>query len=442
LSAAIRFEHVTKRFSLERGRPRAFKEVFVDLFRRRERTQETLMALDEVSFDLDRGGSLGLVGPNGTGKSTVLKLIARILEPTAGRVWVDGRVAALLELGAGFHPDLSGRENVYLNGSMMGFSQRQMAGRLERIADFSELGRFIDAPVKHYSSGMYMRLGFATAIHLDADVLLIDEVLAVGDQAFQAKCRDRIADLRKGGVGIVLVSHDNGAIRDLCSHALWLENGKARAYGETDPVIEAYYASMVAREEARFAVEHGEAVESAATEGPTRDRWGSGEVEITGVETLAADGTTHHILTTGEPAIFRIHYLAHVPIEAPVFGLAIHRNDGLHVNGPNTRDGGLKIDAIHGPGTIDYRIDQLALMPATYELSVSCYDQSCHHAYDYHHRRFPFRVRVGGIAEQFGLLYMPSHWSHTAGEAVTAGGATLASRDVATPADEEATLAL
>ncbi len=423
---------MTKRFSLDRGRPRAFKEAFVGLFQRGERERETLVALDDVSFDLAPGGALGLVGPNGTGKSTVLKLIARILEPTAGRVWVDGRVAALLELGAGFHPDLSGRENVYLNGSMMGFSQREMAARLDRIADFSELGRFIDAPVKHYSSGMYMRLGFDTAIRRGADVLLIDEVLAVGDQAFQAKCRDRIAELRKAGVGIVLVSHDNSAIRDLCTHALWLEAGRVQAYGEVDPVIEAYYASMVAREEARFAAEHGEAAQVAPGPAAVRDRWGSGEVEITEVETLAADGTPHHILSTGEPAIVRIHYLAHARIEQPVFGLAIHRNDGLHVSGPNTRDAGLAIAAIEGAGWVDYRIDRLALLPATYELSVSCYDHTCHHAYDYHHRRYPFRVRAGGVAEQYGLVYMPSRWSHVPDETSAIAAPDLASSDLAT----------
>ena len=414
MTAAIRFERVSKRFRLEQGRPRAFKEVFVGLFQRQRRRCETLVALDDVSFELAHGGSLGLVGPNGTGKSTVLKLIARILEPTAGRVWVDGRVAPLLELGAGFHPDLTGRENIYLNGSMMGFSRGEMAARLGRIAEFSELGRFIDAPVKHYSSGMYMRLGFATAIHLDADVLLVDEVLAVGDQAFQAKCRDRIADLRKAGVGIVLVSHDNNAIRDLCAHTLWLEDGAVRAYGETDPVIEAYYASMVAREEARFAAEHG-ATHDAPPETEIRDRWGSHEVEITAVETIGDDGTPHHILTTGEPATFRIHYLAHQRVHRPVFGLAIHRPDGLHVNGPNTRDAGLAIDHIEGAGHVDYRVDRLALLPGTYELSVSAYDQTCHHAFDYHHRRFPFRVRLGGVKEQHGLVYMSSRWTHMAG---------------------------
>jgi len=411
LTHAIRFEHVCKRFTLEAGRPRSFKEAFVSRVQRRHAPREEIVALDDVSFGLEHGGSLGLVGPNGTGKSTVLKLVARILEPTAGRVWAEGRVAALLELGAGFHPDLSGRENVYLNGSMMGFGQRAMASRLRRIVDFSELERFIDVPVKHYSSGMYMRLGFATAIHLDADILLIDEVLAVGDQAFQAKCRDRIDDLRKAGVGIVLVSHDNQAIRDLCTHALWLEAGRVQAYGQAAEVVDAYYASMVAREEARFEAEHAGEATSGATAAAT-DHWGSGEVAITGVEFLGPDGRPHHILATGAPATFRLHYLAKTRVEAPVFGLAIHRPDGLHVSGPNTRDGGLAIAAIEGPGHVDYGVERLALMPGTYELSVSCYDHTCRHAFDFHHRRFEFRVRAGRVREQYGLVYMPSRWSH------------------------------
>lgn len=444
----VAFQHVTKRFALSHERPASFREAFVGLWRRPaaptpeatgaamlakaaaasmnslapdvvlpasgapDGADDSLLALDDVSFALERGGSLGFVGPNGTGKSTALKLMARILEPTAGQVWVGGRVAALLELGAGFHPDLTGRENILLNGSMMGYSAREMQPRLGRIIDFSELGRFVEMPVKHYSSGMYMRLGFATAIHLDAELLLIDEVLAVGDQAFQHKCLDRIAALRKAGVSIVLVSHDNEAIKSLCDQALWLERGQLRAFGATDTVIEAYYASMIAREEARLAGERAAAGESLDEVIQTQpDRWGSGEVEITAVETLGPDGRQHEILPADEPATVRIHYLARERIVGPVFGLGIHRQDGVHITGPNTRDAGLKIAAIEGRGHIDFRMPRLPLLPGHYELSASIYDSGCTHPFDYHHRRYPLRVHAGSLHEPLGLVHIDATWA-------------------------------
>jgi lipopolysaccharide transport system ATP-binding protein len=408
MAAVVTLEHVTKRFDLDRGRPRAFQELFTSR-RRAPRQPETLLALDDVSFELEEGGTLGLVGPNGTGKSTVLKLVARILEPTSGLVTVRGRVAALLELGAGFHPDLTGRENVLLNGSIMGINPRDMRRRLDAIVAFSELERFIDMPVKHYSSGMYMRLGFAAAVNMDARTLLIDEVLAVGDQAFQNKCRDKISALRRDGITILLVSHDPNAVRDLCASALWLEGGKVLARGGADEVLEAYFASVMEREEARFAAEHGRS--AAPLSG---DRWGSGEVEIVGVDVLGADGVERHVVASGEPFTVRVRYFARQRVEGPVFGLAIHRDDGVHVSGPNTQDAGLRIAAVEGGGEVCYHVGRLALLPGAYELSASCYDSSCTHPYDHHHRRYLFRVHAGSVRERHGLLHMPCEWTHEA----------------------------
>jgi len=418
LTHAIAFENVTKSFRLTDDRPRSFKEAFVGLFRPSPVQLRSLLALDDVSFALEHGEALGLIGPNGTGKSTSLKLIARILEPTAGRVVVDGRVAALLELGTGFHPDLTGRENIYLNGSLLGLSRREMRGRLQAIVDFSELGRFIDMPVKHYSSGMYMRLGFSTAIHVDAEILLIDEVLAVGDQAFQNRCREKIADLRKAGITILLVSHSTEAVRELCGRALWLEGGRILADGATDDVIEAYYASVVAKEEVRFAAQRGaQPASPAGGAAGSAGRFGSGEVEIVGVELLDGEGRECQILHTGRPAVIRVLYTARERVEQPVFGLAIHRDDGVHVSGPNTLDARLDIPFVEGEGALDYRIDALALMEGSYELSASCYDWTCSHPYDHHHRRFPMRVRAGSVRERFGLLWMPATWVHSPGTA-------------------------
>ncbi|MBN1134947.1 MAG: ABC transporter ATP-binding protein, partial [Anaerolineae bacterium] len=247
------FDRVSKQFTLRHERARSFQELFLSLpgLRRNRlpvtpgrvapaKGKERFWALRNVSFEIGSSGMVGIIGPNGAGKSTVLKLATRIIEPSAGRISVNGRVSALLELGAGFHPDLTGRENVYLNGSILGFSRAEMDCIFDEIVDFAEMDRFIDVPVKHYSSGMYMRLAFAIAINVRPDILLVDEVLAVGDQAFQARCLDRISEMKRRGVTIVLVTHDLDAVRSLCDRAIWLDEGKIQAEGTVDLVVEKY----------------------------------------------------------------------------------------------------------------------------------------------------------------------------------------------------------
>src|SRR6266487_2147022 len=235
----IEFANVSKRFTIHHDRRNSIQERIAGLFRPRARG-ETFWALRDVSFSVGQGESLGLVGPNGAGKSTALKLMTRILEPTSGAVKLRGRVAALLELGSGFQPDLSGRENVCLNGSLMGFSKRDMQARLEEIVEFSEVGDFIDMQVKHYSSGMYTRLAFAVATAVDPDILITDEVLAVGDEGFQRKCMERIYRFRQMGKTIIFVSHALETVRLLCDHAIWLDHGAARATGSASGVIDSY----------------------------------------------------------------------------------------------------------------------------------------------------------------------------------------------------------
>ncbi len=240
MSAAVVLDKVSKRFILHHQKPRSFQEALVNLFHRRNGTKEEFWALRDVSFEVLEGESLGIIGRNGSGKSTILKLITRILEPTAGRISVSGRVSALIELGAGFHPDLTGRENIYLNGSILGLSRKEMNRKFDEIVAFSELERFLDTPVRHYSSGMYARLGFSVAINVDPDILIIDEVLAVGDEAFQRKCLDKIEGFRRQGRTVILVTHDLSAVSRLCDRAIWLAEG--RIVGEDAPssVIPAY----------------------------------------------------------------------------------------------------------------------------------------------------------------------------------------------------------
>ncbi|MGD9101536.1 MAG: ABC transporter ATP-binding protein, partial [Anaerolineae bacterium] len=240
----IEFDHVSKQFRLRDG-SRSFQELFLNALRmRRSPPAETLWSLRDVSFSVQPGEMVGIIGANGAGKSTALKLVSRIIVPTQGQVKIRGKVTGLLELGAGFHPDLSGRENIYLNGAMLGMKREQIDRRLDAIVAFAELEQFINMPVKHYSSGMYMRLGFAIAVHSDTDALLVDEVLAVGDQAFRSKCFERITDIRRKGTAILLVSHDAGVVRRMCDRALWLDKGRVRSMGTADDVIMDYMSQV------------------------------------------------------------------------------------------------------------------------------------------------------------------------------------------------------
>ncbi len=242
MTAAIQFENVSKCFFLRHRRVYSFQETFVNLLRANRNRREPFWALRDVSFAVQQGETLGIIGTNGSGKSTVLKLISRIIEPTTGRITVSGRLSALLELGAGFHPDLTGRENIYLNGSILGLGRREMKRKFDDIVAFADLGQFIDMPVRSYSSGMHMRLGFAVAIHVDPEILLVDEVLAVGDEAFQAKCFRKIEELQQQGLTIVLVSHDLGEVKRLCNRAVWLADGELKALGPSEVVTAQYHA--------------------------------------------------------------------------------------------------------------------------------------------------------------------------------------------------------
>jgi ABC-type polysaccharide/polyol phosphate transport system ATPase subunit len=406
MTSAVQFLGVSKRFILHHQRSRTLRETVLSRFERgRDTSREELWALRDVTFDVAPGDCLGIIGANGSGKSTALKLMTRILEPTSGQVQVRGRVSALLELGAGFHPDLTGRENIYLNGSILGIGRRSMQKRLDEIVAFAELERFIDMPVKHYSSGMYMRLGFAIAINVDPDVLLTDEVLAVGDQSFQTKCMERIGEMKQAGVTIVFVSHSLDSVRSLCNKSVWLDHGHVTASGESHEVIDAYLASVAEKDEARLAAE------AAVAEGQV-GRWGSGEAAITGVTFFNAAGKEAHVFFTGQPMRVRISYRVTGRIEEPMIGVAIYRSDGVHVSGPNSRFSGYDIPYIAGEGTIDYVVKSLALLEGSYDFSAAIYDREGVHPYDHQHRAFKFLVQRGRVKESYGLVYMPSHWEH------------------------------
>ena len=400
---AVVFESVSKKFTLHYDRPRSFQEAFLSRVRGdNHNSSKVFWVLRDVSFQVARGETVGFIGPNGAGKSTLLKLIARIIEPTAGQISVNGRVGALLELGAGFHPDLTGRENVYLNGSMMGLCRERIRQKMDEIISFAELERFIDVPVKHYSSGMYVRLGFSVAVHTSPEILLVDEVLAVGDQNFQHKCLERILEMKEQGVTICFVSHDLGSVQKLCSQAIWLEDGTVRAAGSVADTISCYLRYMASQEEAHM---------SSARRGSTdSNRWGTGEARIEAVSLLDADGVSRSVFHVGEPCIIRMHYQTMRRIDNPVFGLAIHRKDGVHVCGPNTGFSRLNIPFLDGEGDVLYCIDSLPLMEGTYLVSASVHNQADTVMYDYLDRVYSLRVRQVERGEKYGLVSLKGEW--------------------------------
>lgn len=389
----VTLDQVAKRYTIFHRKAGGLKDRAIAALSRRPQQSEELWALKDVSLTVDRGETLGLIGPNGCGKSTLLQLVAGILVPDAGRVDVAGRVTSLLELGAGFSPDLSGRENIFLNASLHGLARAPIESRFEEIVAFAELERFIDTPVRNYSSGMYMRLGFAVAVHLDPEIILIDEAFAVGDESFQRKCLRKLRDFQKQGVTIILVSHDLNLIEQFSSRACLLESGRLVTTGPPVDVISHYHATG----------------SGGDTDGAGR-RWGSREIEITGVS-LFSDGHPPGVCRPREPLTIRLSYCAKQRVEHPVFGLAIYREDGAHVTGPNTKTSGFDIPSVSGEGELEYHIESVPLLPGRYSISVAVYDQDLVNAYD-HRDRFTTLVVVEGTSlERFGLVELPAHWS-------------------------------
>ncbi|CAN5239685.1 ABC transporter ATP-binding protein [soil metagenome] len=392
---AIRADHVSKSYRLRRERKRTLKEVAL----RQYAPAETVEALRDVSFAVEEGEAFGIIGANGSGKSTLLKLVAGTAKPTTGTLEVRGRVAALLEIGAGFHPDFTGRENAYLNGSILGLSRRDLDRTMPEIERFADLGRFFDAPVKTYSSGMYTRLGFAVAVHLDPDVLLVDEVLAVGDEYFQHKCFAKIAEFRQAKRTILLVSHDLGAVSRLCDRALWLDAGGVAASGSVRDVINAYHVRVGEREQ-----------RERAARGEIGGRWGSKEVEIASSRLLGADGEERVVLESGMPAAIEIAYRNPAGVDDAVFGVYVYREDGTGVYGTNTLIDGCEVP-VRAAGVARFVIDALELLPGGYDVDIGIIDPQDRY-YDYHEKGLS--LRVIGTSREAGLARLRHRWEFAA----------------------------
>jgi lipopolysaccharide transport system ATP-binding protein len=415
MAAAVVFEHVWKKF--RRGeRHDTLRDLVPSLAKRMLRGRPTSLevsefwALMDVSFTVSPGEALGIIGPNGAGKSTMLKLLTKILRPTKGRAFVKGRVGSLIEVAAGFHPDLTGRENVFLQGSIMGMSQAEIARKFDAIVDFAGVEDFITTPVKRYSSGMNARLGFAIAAHFDPDVLLIDEVLSVGDVAFQAKCMARMRALIKNGVPLVFVSHNLTAVVDLCTRALLIERGGIRYDGRPADAVAEFR---------RYRPEPAATARNASTP--------ASPIRITGVELLHPGGDNSPLFVTGRGMTVRVRYDAAEPVDEPQFAIEFHNSDGIYCAGINTRMDDRDLGRVSGTGYIDLVIPRLWLLRGSYSVSAGILDAHGMRSYDLHVRAYPFSV----LSERrdYGIVYLEHDWrqvetpdaDRTAGHVVTHG---------------------
>lgn len=390
-ASAVDVDHVTKRFRVYHERNQSLKAA---VMRRGRGRYEDFFALRDVSLEVPEGSSFALVGDNGSGKSTLLKCMARILSPDSGSITTRGRVAALLEVGSGFHPELSGRDNVYLNGSILGMSRRELDRKFDEIVDFSGVEAFIDQPVKNYSSGMYVRLGFAVAINVDPETLLVDEVLAVGDAAFQEKCAQKFASFKRDGRTVVVVSHSLPTVRGMADNAAWLDKGVLRELGPATGVLEHYEDFAHAGTRTLYG-------------GKVHD--GSGEIRIDRVDVLSASGASER-LVVGQPARVRVHFSTAEPVDAPVFGFAVEAIDGTYLAATNTRDAGSPVGKVDGPGVIECTLPSVQFHPGGYMITAAVTDRTTTHSIDHVRDVARFSVENGGRTWSGGYLALPAEW--------------------------------
>jgi ABC-2 type transport system ATP-binding protein len=390
VGAAVEVEQVSKHFKLYHEKPDSLKERVIKLGRL---PYEEFWALRDVSLDVQPGETVGLLGHNGSGKSTLLKCIAGILRPTSGSIRTSGRLAALLELGAGFHMELTGRENVYMNGSILGLSKRDIDRVFDDIVAFSELEPFIDNQVKHYSSGMYMRLAFAVAINVEPEILLIDEVLSVGDEAFQRKCLERIKTFQKEGRTILLVTHAADLVRTICDRAAVLDKGELLAVAPPGEAVMKFRDALLQRG-IEMSIEA-----DAANFKHTR------AVKITGARIVYPDPSRHY-LVSGEPLTIKVQYDAPTRIDDIVFALNIDDQRGNLILGTNTEILGLAIDSVEGRGEVTFSLEQVPLLEGVFAVSLGAHNHAGGVSYD--HRAEKDFIEVMNPRTDIGLVSIPT----------------------------------
>lgn len=391
-TAAIVVESVSKNFRLYHERNRYIKAA---LLRGRRARYEEFWALEDVSFDVDHGATLGIIGSNGSGKSTMLKCLTGIYHPEKGTIAIDGTVAALLELGAGFHVELSGRENVFLNGAILGMSKKDIERQFDSIVEFAGVERFIDIPVKDYSSGMTVRLGFSIAAHVEPEILLIDEILSVGDQAFQRKSSEKIEQFRREGRTIVVVSHSLPAVQQLCREVIWLEKGRLKQRGLAADVIAAYTG--------------GSYSEHAAKDANLRERWGTGEAHFTLIELRDASGQSVNRIDTNGSVVVRGDLTPQSRLMAPILKTTISKLDGEVVWSSTSQRLDSPLRAVHEPLSVSIHIPVLPLLEGTYFLSMAITDATGTTEYDHCQNWVRFDVHQIDLFEE-GVVTIPATW--------------------------------
>jgi ABC-type polysaccharide/polyol phosphate transport system ATPase subunit len=382
-TSAISVQDVGKRFRRWRERPTSLKERFIKW----RMHAEQFWALRDVSVEIPEGQTLGLLGPNGAGKTTLLKVIAGILRPNEGQVITRGRIATLLALGAGFHAELTGRENVYLNASILGFSRGQIDALYDDIVAFAELEDFMDTQVKFYSSGMYVRLGFAVAVHVDPAILLVDEVLAVGDLAFQRKCLDRVAEFQRDGRTIVFVTHAPDLVLRICDQAMMLEHGEVKVAGDPEDVVRDFRMAM-ARQDLAYGWDQG-----------TR------EIEIMSAEVFGADGSTRDWFAPGDEMVIQMDLKANTPVEDPVVSFAIHDQQNILVFGTNTSWRNLTWKRFEGKHRVTFLLKSLPFVRGRYYVTFGVHSRDATRVYHLQEQHYSFAVVRG--EENPGLVYIP-----------------------------------
>lgn len=401
---AIQVAHLSKEFRIPHEQITTVRGAFVNLFKKK--TYEKFLALDDVSFEVKKGEFFGIIGRNGSGKSTLLKILAGIYQPGSGTINVSGLISPFLELGIGFNPELSGRDNIYLNAAVLGLTKKQIDKKFNQIVQFSELERFIDQKIKNYSSGMQVRLAFSVAIHANREILLMDEVLAVGDANFQEKCIEEFNSYRDVGKTVVLVSHDLSTIQRYCDRALLLRNGKIMRIGDPDDVVKEYVYQNMSDEERRLqTLTHGGS--SRSTQKKDREKK---PIRITYVEFLNAHGEVKNLFRTGDEITARIFFEALTPLDKPVIGVAIHTRDGIHITGPNTKTSKFQIDRIAGKGSIDFHLHAAPLFAGQYDFTAALYNWDCTIPYDIHDRAYRFKMLSHEI-NQYGLIKVEHTWT-------------------------------
>ncbi len=408
MNDAIVVENLGKRFRrLHTDRPGSFKEAVLRGFRNL-RLQEEFWALRDVSFRVPPGKMVGIIGQNGAGKSTLLRLIGGVGQPNEGEISVNGRIGALLDLTTGFHPDLTGRENVFVSGVICGLTRREVSERMDEIIAFAELEKSIDNPIRTYSTGMQMRLGFSVAIHTDPEILLIDEVLAVGDMAFQQKCLARIQEFKARGCTILLISHDLSQAKQFCDEVIWLRAGQMVARGTPEVIVGEYVAELASETRRRTPASMPEVHTPDGTElRVNENRFGSMEMEITAVRLFDANGLPTREILSGQPLSVAIEFKTSRPIQHPIFSVSISCESGFICFDANTAEQNLKLPIIDQCGRIVLHFERLDLAGGKYFVDAGVYEKDWAYGYDYHWHAYPLEIRA---PKSQGVLRPPQLW--------------------------------